>query len=35
MDKRDLKEVHSKILKKIYSKYIDMDKRDLKKLRLN
>ena len=32
MNKVDLKEVHSKPLKTIYSKYIDMNKRDLKKL---
>ena len=32
MDKIDLKEVRSKTLKKIYSKYIDMNKRDRKKL---
>ena len=32
MNNRDLKEVRSKTHKKIYSKYIDMNKRDLKKL---
>ena len=32
MDKRDFKEVHSKTFKKIYNIYIDMNKRDLKKL---